>query len=271
MLKQIMSVVTMADTHMRKVIAPAPRTVADLITLRRAARRAVAVWIATAMLNLCTTVAFASPKFESEIPTGITTVGGVVTIDGSPALSGQTLFSGSSIVTAKGSESRLDLGNLARLRLYAESKLTVEFSGSTLSGSLEQGTLHSFVPAGVRADIVASDASISTDPGQPAAFSIQVESGSSNISVETGRVEVRTGNSLKFVMAGESLSTSHGVLPSPRPQQNSNNRKWVWVFLGIGAAVAVLVVAVTGRDNEPPCEGGAVTLSPVTGGPGVCQ
>lgn len=270
MLKQIMSVVTMADTHMRKVIAPAPRTVADLITLRRAARRAVAIWIATAILNLCTTVAFASPKLDSQVPTGMTTIGGVVTIDGSLAISGQTLFSDSSIVTAERSESTLYLGNLTRLKLYAESTLTLEFSRSTLSGSLEKGSLRGFVPIGVRAEIVTADASIATDPDQPTAYSIQVEPGSTTISVETGRVEVRAGNSLRSITAGESFSTGYSTPPSPGPPQNTNNRKWVWVFLGIGAAVAVLVVAIAGRDNEPPCEGGVVILSPSTG-PGVCR
>jgi hypothetical protein len=245
--------------------------ITGLIISRPARRRAVAVLIATAMLNLCTTLAFASPKADAPVPTGITTVGGVVTIDGLRALSGQTLFSGSSIVTGQQSESRLDLGNLANLKLYGESKLVMEFSGSTLSGWLEKGILHSFVPAGVRADIVTADASISTDPHQLAAFSIQVQSGTTTVSVDTGRVEIRAGNSLKSVTAGESFSTARGESPPPQTQQNSNNRKWVWVFLGIGAAVAIVAIAIAGQDNEPPCEGGAVILSPTTGGPGICQ
>jgi ferric-dicitrate binding protein FerR (iron transport regulator) len=165
----------------------------------------------------------------------------------------------------------LDLGNLARLKLYAESTLTVEFSRSTLLGSLNQGSLHSFVPAGVRADIVAARASIVSDPVQPAAFSIQVDAGNATISVETGRVEVRAGNRVRTVSAGERFSTAADAQPLPEPQQNVNKRKLIWLFLGIGAAVAVLVVAITGRDNEPPCDGGAVVLSPTAGGPGICQ
>ncbi|MEP6912215.1 MAG: hypothetical protein ABI923_05650 [bacterium] len=271
MLKQIMSVVTMSRRVMRKLIAPAPRQVVEFITLRCGGRRAVAIWLATAMLNLCTTAAFASPRLDSPLATGMTTVKGVVTIDGSPAISGQTIFSGSSIVTAERSESTLYFGNLTRLNLYDESKLTLEFSNSTLSGSLEKGSVRGFVPGSVRVDIVTADASISTDPRQPSAFSVQVESHNTTISVETGRVEIRTGNSLRSVMAGESFSTGNGAPLLPGPQQNSNNRRMLWLFLGIGAAVAVLVVAITGRDNEPPCEGGAVILSPTTGGPGICQ
>lgn len=246
--------------------------ITGLMISRQARRRALAVLIATAMLNLCPTAAFAFPKLDAAIPTGITTVvGGVVTIDGARALSGQTLFSRSSIVTGQQSESRLDLGNRARLKLYAESKLVMEFSHSTLSGSLEKGILHSFVPAGVRTDIVTADASISTDPDQTAAFSIQVQSGTTTVSVDTGRVEIRAGNSLRLVTAGESFSTARGESPPPQTQQNSNKRKWVWVFLGVGAAVAIVAIAIAGRDNDPACEGGAVILSGTTGGPGICQ
>ena len=271
MLKQIMSVVTMSRRVMRKLIAPAPRQVVEFMTLRCGGRRAVAIWLATALLNLCTTAVFASPRLDSPLATGMTTVKGVVTIDGSPAISGQTIFSGSSIVTAERSESTLYLGNLTRLNLYDESKLTLEFSRSSLSGSLEQGSLRGFVPSSVRVDIVTADASIATDAGQPAAFSIQVESGNTTISVETGRVEIRTGNSLRSITAGESFSTGYGGPPSPGPQQNPSNRKRVRLFLGIGAAIAVLVVAIIGRDHED--ESGCVlihTLSP-TGGPGMCQ
>jgi len=242
-----------------------------MITLRYQFRRAVAMAIAAAMLNLCTMVAFASPKPDAALSTGIVTVRGAVTIDGSPAISGQTLFSGSSIVTAERSESRLDLGNLARVKLNAESKLKLEFSRSRLAGSLERGSLRGSVPGGFLAEIVTADASVATDPDQPALFSIQAESGHTTISVESGRVDVRSGNSLRSVTVGESFSTGHGATLPPGPPQNPNNRKWLWIFLGIGGTVAVLAIAITGRDNEPPCEGGVVTLSPVTGGPGVCQ
>lgn len=270
MLKQIMSGVTVSGTHMRKRIVAASRTVADL-TLRCAGRRATAIWLATALLNLCTTAVFASPRLDSPLATGMTTVRGIVTIDGSPAISGQTIFSGSSIVTAERSESTLYLGNLTRLNLYDETSLRLEFSNSTLSGSLEKGSLRGFVPDGVRADIVTADAAISTDPGQPAAFNIQAESRNTTISVETGRVEIRSGNSLRSVTAGESFSISNGAPLLPGPQQNSNNRRMLWLFLGIGAAVAVLVVAVTGRDHETPCSGGAVVLSGSGIGPTICQ
>jgi hypothetical protein len=84
-------------------------------------------------------------------------------------------------------------------------------------------------------------------------------------------VEIRTGNGLRSVTAGESFSTGYSTPPSPGPQQNSNNRKLVWLFLGIGAGVAALVVAITGKDHELPCSGGVVILSPTGGGPGICQ
>src|SRR6266851_7170355 len=111
MLKRVMSAVTLTDTHMRKLFAPAWRTVGDftgLTSLSCSGRRVLAIWIAAAMLNLCTTVGFASARTDTAQPTGMIAVRGLVTIDGLPAISGQTLFSGSSIVIAERSESRLD-------------------------------------------------------------------------------------------------------------------------------------------------------------------
>jgi hypothetical protein len=263
---------------MRRFLAAPARLIVTgftgLMTSRRNARRAVAVGIATAILNLSATVAFASPGPGSSIFTGMIDVGGVVTINGLPAISGQTLFSGSSIVTAQRSESTLDLGNLTRLQLDAETDLTLEFSRSGLSASLENGSLHGFIPVGVRADIITADASVATDARQPAAFSIQVDSCTTTISVQTGRVEIRTGNKMRSVTAGQSFSTAYGSLIPPAPQQNPGNHKRVGLFAGIGAAIAVLLVAITGRDAKPGggCPlglsngtGGAISLSSRTG------
>ena len=198
---------------------PRVQGITDLIISTHGSRRILALCTATAMLNLCLTVAFASPKSDFKVPTGIANVGGEVLIDGLFANSGQTLFSGSRIVTAEGSESTLNLGNRTRLKLYAESRLTVEFSSSTLLGSLEQGTLHGFVPAGIRANIVASEASVVSDPAQPAAFSIQVEAGDTTISVETGGLEVRTGDTLRSVAAGESFRLVTAGHCGPHPSR----------------------------------------------------
>jgi hypothetical protein len=270
MTKPDMSVATSAGTQARKPLAPAPRKVVSLMPWMWGPRQAVAMGLVTTILHLCTTVAFAFPKPDSKVLTGMITIGGVVTIDGLPARSGQTLFSGSSIAAAARSESTVYLANLTRFKLYSESNLTLEFNGSSLSASLENGGLQGFVPIGIRADILTADASIASHPDQPAAFSIQVEAGNTTISVETGRVEVRAGNRLKSVSAGERFSTTNDGQPLPEPQQNVNKRKLVWLFLGIGAAVAVLVVAITGRDNQPTCDT-VVIVSPSTGGPGVCQ
>jgi hypothetical protein len=204
-----------------------------------------------AILNLSATVAFASPGPGSSVSTGMIDVGGVVTINGSAAKSGQTLFSGNTIVTAQGSESILDLGNLTRLKLDAETALTLEFSRSGLSASLENGGLRGLIPVGVRADIITADASVATDASQPAVFGIQVDSCITTISVQAGRVEIRTGNKMRSVTAGQSFSTAYDFTSPPAPQQNPGNPKRVGLFAGIGAAIAVLLVAITGRGAKP--------------------
>jgi ferric-dicitrate binding protein FerR (iron transport regulator) len=224
-----------------------------LNTLSRDARRAVAVGIATAILNLSAPLACAAPEPFSSVSTAMITVGGVVTINGSPVIWDQTLFYGSSIVTGQRSESTLDFGNLTRLKLDAETALTLEFSRSSLSlsASLESGAVRGFIPTGTRVEIITADASIASDPRQPAVFSVQVESCVTTVSVQTGRVEINTGNSVRAVIAGESFTTAHDSPTPAAPQQDPGNNKRVGLFAGIGAALAVLVVAITGRGVKP--------------------
>ncbi len=207
--------------------------------LRRRARKLVALSIATALI----------------------TIDGIVTINGSRAMSGQTVFSGSRITTETRSESLLDLDNQARLKLGGETTLTLEFSDARLSGSLDDGGINGFVPTGIRAQIKTADAMVATNPAQPAAFTIQVGSCSTTLSVQTGRVEIRAWNSVRSVGAGESFSTAESIPPAP--QQNLSHRKRVGLFIGIGAAVGVLLIVLTGRyqQPQPPDDfGGCVTV-----------
>jgi ferric-dicitrate binding protein FerR (iron transport regulator) len=216
--------------------------------LRRRARNLLALSIATALVNLSAAIAFGSPTIDSQTHSGLITVVGLVTINGSRAISGQTVFSGSSITTETRSESLLCLDNQARLKIDGETALTLEFSHSGLSGSLGDGGISGFVPAGIRAQIKTADALVDTIPAQPAAFTIQAGSCSTTLSVQTGQVEIQVWNSVKSVGAGESFSTAESIPPAP--QQNLTKRKLVGLSIGIGAALGVLLFVVTGRHHQ---------------------
>ena len=214
---------------------------------RRAGRKTISLMIATVILSLYATANSATPKLNSKASIGTITINGVVQINGSRVISGQTLFSGSNIRIGPKSESSLDLGNLARLKLEAETSLTLESSDLGLSASLDNGAMRAIVPSGIRGGITTADASITTGGSQPAVFSVLVDSCSTTLSVQTGPVEIRFGNNLRSVASGESFSTGGAPLPSG-PQQNLSNGKKVGLVLGIGGAIAILLIALTRED-----------------------
>jgi hypothetical protein len=217
--------------------------------LRRCARKVIALSIAMALLNLSVIVAYGAAAMNSRTASGLIVVDGVVTINGARATSGQTIFAASSITTEKQSETVLNLDNRARLRLDEETAFALESSRSGIFGSLDSGGVRGFVPAGIRAEIKTADASLTPDPTQPAAFTIKVEPCSTTLSVQTGRVEIRAWNSVRYIAAGESFSTAESA-PMPPPQQNFSHRKRLGLWLGIGAAIGVLIVVLSGRHHE---------------------
>ena len=219
---------------------------------RPGGRQAIALLIAATILNTYATANLAAPKLNSKTSIGTITINGVVKINGSPVMSGQTLFSGSHIRIGPESESTLELGNLARLKLEAETSLTLESSELGLSASLDNGTLRGLMPAGIRGGITTSDASIKTDAGQPAAFTVRVDSCSTTLTVQAGQVKIRSANYERSLLAGETLSTGEAQLPSGTHNNLSNGKK-VGLAIGIGGAIAILLIALT--REEPVVDG----------------
>jgi ferric-dicitrate binding protein FerR (iron transport regulator) len=185
----------------------------------------------------------------------------VVKIDGAAAISGQTLFSGDTVQTATGSTSTLSLINSARFKLGSETSLRLEFSRSSLSGAIEKGHIDCLSPAGVGVEIKTVDASIVTDASQPAAFTIEVESCATTISVWNGRIDLRTANGARSLTAGERFSTGDAP-PIPGPQQNLNKKTKIGLVVGIGAAVTVLLVAMTGKEKQEDEQFGGCVVIP---------
>ena len=208
-------------------------------SLRHRGRQAVAVCVSIAMLSISSMVAFGAPPSIARGTTGLITVNGSVAINGMQAESGQTLFSGSTIRTDTESESLVNLRNSGRLKLGSGTTLNLEFSESTLSGSLTMGSVDCASPTGVRAEITTADGAIVADPVQPAQFRIQVEECNTNLSVQSGHVGIRTGDKMRWVAAGESFSTADAS--APMPQQNLNGKKKAGLIIGLGTAAAIII------------------------------
>jgi hypothetical protein len=227
----------------------------------RRGRQAMALSIVTAVFCLYVPARTGPLKPSSRSAIGTINVDGVVHVDGSPVMLGQTLFSGCRIRTSPATECILELGNLARLKLEAETSATLEASEQNLSAALNNGGMHVAVPQGIAAIITTADASITTDARQFVAFRVIADSCSTTVSVQSGRVEIHSLHNLRSsVSAGESFSTGTAALPSV-PPQDFNKRKRVALLMAVGGAVAILILALQGEEPEEEFGGSVIVPS----------
>lgn len=243
------------------------RNVAPLLARRGAARRFAALVAAAALLNLTGRAATAPPA-APPAPTGQVTVAAGLTLDGSPAASGQTFFSGSTASAAERTRPSLALGNLARLELSGGTTLKLDFSETSLGGSLEAGGARVYAPPGVAASLTTADATVASDPAAGTAlFGVQVSEEGTTLTVRAGRVEMRAGGRTLAAGAGESLRAAHGSAPEPPQGHNLSGKKKTGLFVGMAAALAAVILIVTRREEEDELDFGGcvITLSPTDG------
>jgi len=225
-------------------------------------RGAIACLVALTALNLYLQAVpgvFASTRAGAAVATGIIRVSGTVTVDGAEATSWQTIFPGSHVATLEGSESIVDLG-FTRFRLSAETELTLDFSRTNIAGAVGNGVVRAFVPAGIPVNLETADAELKTDFSQPASFIVQVDGGTTRVSVEKGRIDVRAGGRLTSVGVGQVLTTAPGSPALLVSQSNLTSGQKVGIFVAIGIAAAILAIAIMGRDKSEPQFGGCVIV-----------
>jgi ferric-dicitrate binding protein FerR (iron transport regulator) len=223
----------------------------------RGARRAAAVLAAAALLNAAGP-ARASESARRPAPSGQVALAAGLSVDGLPAVAGQTVFPGSSFDTAEKARGMLELCNRARLELPGGTALRLDFNDEGLGGTLGAGGARVSVPRGVNASLTTADASVASDPDNPALFTLQVSSEGTTLTVQSGRVEMRAGGAARSAVAGETLRAAHGSEPAP-PQGNSlSSGERKGLFIGIAAAVATVILILAGGDGdddevEEPC------------------
>jgi len=238
--------------------ADRPHALIDSRSLLNVVRRVIALSIATALFNV-TMIAAVLPRSEPSM--GIINIVGLVKINGQNTMSGQTVFSNSRVLTGANSASLIEYGNLARLKLEAESDLIVDTSRERIAGSLRKGRLLGSVPAGVSLDFQTADVSIATAAGKPVTFSVRTqECEGTSLSVSEGTVDVRTGDKVLTLKAGDNFSTFVDATTTQGTPQNFSHRKRVGLIIGISAAVTILLIAVIGRDHEVTAPGGCIDL-----------
>ncbi|HEX8186743.1 MAG TPA: hypothetical protein VF586_00200 [Pyrinomonadaceae bacterium] len=217
--------------------------------LFRRARRAFALLAAAALLNAAGP-ARAADTARRPAPTGQVALAAGLNVDGLPAAVGQTIFPGSSFDTGEGARGLLELGNRARLELSGGTALRLDFSGEGFGGTLGAGAARVSVPRSVAASLTTADASVVSDPGDPAHFALEVSAEGTTLSVQAGRVEMRAGGAARSAGAGETLRAAGGSQPAPPRGNSLSGRKRAGLFVGIAAAVAAIALIIAGRDDE---------------------
>jgi ferric-dicitrate binding protein FerR (iron transport regulator) len=128
---------------------------------------------------------------------------GNVTVDGQPAKLNSAISSGSTVTTAKGSSAVVSLGKLGRVELMPDSTVKLEYGNTGgATAMLSQGRVRVSSSSGVSATVKTGDAEIISNPSRASRFMVDLSCGDTLVSVQSGRVELRAGNSVKQIAAG---------------------------------------------------------------------
>ena len=215
-------------------------------------RTPLTLGLAVAVLSMYSMVALAAPQ---QGPTGDLSVVGEVTVNGTSAISGATVFSDSTVTTAKGSSAVVSLGKLGRVEVLPESSLKLSFTETGITAMLDSGRVRLSTSSGTGASVTTKDATAVADNNQPNVFLVDVECGNTQVSTQSGHVELRAGNAVKQIAAG-SQDTAGTAQPGTRctrlampDMEGIGGGALAALLLATGGAIIAAILA-SGEDNE---------------------
>lgn len=130
-------------------------------------------------------------------------VEGQVTVNGTSAISGATVFSDSTVTTAKGSSAVVSLGKLGRVEVVEETTMKLSFAdGSVSVEMLEAGRVRVSSSPSATATVTTRDGQVVADARARQMFTVDTKCGNTFVAVKTGTVELRAGNAVKQIAAG---------------------------------------------------------------------
>ena len=216
-----------------------------------------AVWCVYSM------VAFALPRDV----TGEITVSGQVTVNGQAVVSNTTIVSGAVIVTAAGSSATVSLGNLGRVEILEDSSMTLRFSETSITGTLDQGKARVSNPAGVATTVATKHATVIADVSQADNFMVEVECSHTHLDTTAGLATMREGTSDKQVVAGTTATAGNMQTPGCKPCLRPNSAPEVaiagmpWLILA-AAGIAGVAIFLGTQEGDTDFDGGAIVISP---------
>jgi hypothetical protein len=237
------------------------------MTSRTWSRTPITLALALAILCTYSMVGIAAPQQGQTGPTGDLSVVGEVSVNGTSAISGATVFSDSTVTTAQNSSAVVSLGKLGRVEVLPNSSLKLSFNETGVTGMLSQGRVRVSSSSGVSATVTTKDGAAVADNNQPNVFMVDVECGNTVVSTQSGRVELRAGNSVKQIAAG-GQDTAGSATPGTRctrfqqPEMHGlGGGALAALLLAAGGAVAAAIIAAT-QNNDFNFGGNPVVISP---------
>ena len=224
-------------------------------------RKPIAALVAVAILSVYSMVVLASPAAKA--PSGELSIAGQATVNGEAAVSGGTVFSESVIATAEKSAATVNLSKLGRAELLSTSSLKLSFTDKSINGLLDNGTAHVSTVAGTSVNFTTKDGIVVVDGSQATSFTVNVVKGITSLTTHSGVAQLRVGDSVKQVAAGESASAG---TPNPKDDPGDDDDKMsggelaALILLGAGATAGILYAAM--HDNDLNFGGNAIVISP---------
>lgn len=228
-------------------------------------RKPITLALALAVLCVQSMVALAAQQGQAG-PTGDLSVVGEVTVNGTSAISGATVFSDSTLTTGENSSAVVSLGKLGRVELLPNSSLKLSFNETGVNGMLNQGRVRLSTSSGVNASVATKDGTAVADTNQPNVFMVDLECGNTLVSTQSGRVELRAGESVKQIAAGNQ-DTAGQATPGTRctrfeqpDMAGLSGGALAALLLAVGGAVAAAIIA--SQDDDFEFGDGPIVISP---------
>jgi len=224
-------------------------------------RKPIAACVAVAILSVYSMVVLASPAAKA--PSGELSIAGQATVNGEAAVSGGTVFSESVIATAEKSVATVNLSKLGRVELLPSSSMKLSFTEKSINGLLDNGTAHVSTVAGTSVNFTTKDGIVVVDGSQATSFTVNVVKGITSLTTHSGVAQLRVGDSVKQVAAGETASAG---TPNPKDDPGDDDDKMsggelaALILLGAGATAGIIYAAM--HDNDLNFGGNAIVISP---------
>ena len=146
-------------------------------------------------------------------------VTGEVTVNGTAAVSGATVFSDSTVTTAARSSAVVSLGKLGRVEVQPQTTMKLTFADDSVAvAMLDSGRVRVSSSSNVNSSVTTNDGHIISTGNQRNEFIVDTSCGNTFISVKKGTVELRAGDSVKQIAAGNqdtAGTATPGCTPAP--------------------------------------------------------